>query len=89
MCFQGSTCHQCRQKTIDTKTICRNQECMGVRGQVRHTCCLILVYEGRLKEHSIQRQLPLKRKDFGLIPCGETENSILNLLITCGINVNT
>ncbi|XP_004626615.2 cell division cycle-associated 7-like protein [Octodon degus] len=23
----GNTCHQCRQKTIDTKTVCRNQSC--------------------------------------------------------------
>ena len=82
MCFQGSTCHQCRQKTIDTKTICRNQECMGVRGQVRHTCCLILLYEGRLKEHSIQRQ-------FWPYTLWREGNSILILLITFGININT
>ncbi|NXL89133.1 CDA7L protein, partial [Alectura lathami] len=34
----GSTCHQCRQKTIDTKTICRNQSCGGVRGQFCGPC---------------------------------------------------
>ncbi|NXC68210.1 CDA7L protein, partial [Anhinga anhinga] len=34
----GSTCHQCRQKTIDTKTICRNQGCGGVRGQFCGPC---------------------------------------------------
>nr|XP_034991046.1 cell division cycle-associated protein 7 isoform X2 [Zootoca vivipara] len=34
----GSTCHQCRQKTIDTKTNCRNPECMGVRGQFCGPC---------------------------------------------------
>ncbi|XP_067865026.1 cell division cycle-associated 7-like protein isoform X2 [Heterodontus francisci] len=34
----GSTCHQCRQKTIDTKTICRNQDCSGVRGQFCGPC---------------------------------------------------
>ena len=32
--IQGSTCHQCRQKTDDLKTICRNTQCAGVRGQV-------------------------------------------------------
>ena len=32
---QGTTCHQCRQKTDDLKTICRNTQCAGVRGQVR------------------------------------------------------
>lgn len=35
---QGSTCHQCRQKTIDTKTNCRNPECVGVRGQFCGPC---------------------------------------------------
>ncbi|CAH0384143.1 unnamed protein product [Bemisia tabaci] len=35
---QGSTCHQCRQKTLDTKTICRSQDCNGVRGQFCGPC---------------------------------------------------
>lgn len=35
---QGNTCHQCRQKTIDTKTVCRNQGCGGVRGQFCGPC---------------------------------------------------
>ncbi|XP_063500786.1 cell division cycle-associated protein 7 isoform X3 [Symphalangus syndactylus] len=34
----GSTCHQCRQKTIDTKTNCRNPDCWGVRGQFCGPC---------------------------------------------------
>uniref|UniRef100_A0A8C2UTJ5 Cell division cycle associated 7 n=1 Tax=Chinchilla lanigera TaxID=34839 RepID=A0A8C2UTJ5_CHILA len=34
----GSTCHQCRQKTIDTKTNCRNPECWGIRGQFCGPC---------------------------------------------------
>lgn len=34
----GSTCHQCRQKTIDTKTVCRNGGCGGVRGQFCGPC---------------------------------------------------
>ncbi|XP_061827594.2 cell division cycle-associated protein 7a isoform X1 [Nerophis lumbriciformis] len=34
----GSTCHQCRQKTIDTKTNCRHEECVGVRGQFCGPC---------------------------------------------------
>ncbi|KAG5856709.1 cell division cycle-associated 7-like protein isoform X1 [Anguilla anguilla] len=34
----GSTCHQCRQKTIDTKTVCRNPNCWGVRGQFCGPC---------------------------------------------------
>ncbi|KAM8857032.1 cell division cycle-associated protein 7a [Synchiropus picturatus] len=34
----GSTCHQCRQKTVDTKTCCRNPDCVGVRGQFCGPC---------------------------------------------------
>lgn len=34
----GSTCHQCRQKTTDTKTCCRHPECVGVRGQFCGPC---------------------------------------------------
>ncbi|KAJ8352085.1 hypothetical protein SKAU_G00235610 [Synaphobranchus kaupii] len=34
----GSTCHQCRQKTIDTKTNCHNPDCVGVRGQFCGPC---------------------------------------------------
>ncbi|KAK2153371.1 hypothetical protein LSH36_299g01003 [Paralvinella palmiformis] len=34
----GSSCHQCRQKTFDMKTVCRNAECVGVRGQFCGPC---------------------------------------------------
>ncbi|XP_005109141.1 cell division cycle-associated 7-like protein [Aplysia californica] len=34
----GSTCHQCRQKTNDMKTICRSEDCTGVRGQFCGPC---------------------------------------------------
>lgn len=34
----GTTCHQCRQKTDDLKTICRNQDCYGTRGQFCGPC---------------------------------------------------
>ena len=34
----GTTCHQCRQKTDDLKTICRNTACFGVRGQFCGPC---------------------------------------------------
>merc|ERR1719295_2308583 len=27
----GTSCHQCRQKTLDTKTYCRSGHCHGVR----------------------------------------------------------
>ncbi|KAJ8687658.1 hypothetical protein QAD02_023452 [Eretmocerus hayati] len=36
----GSACHQCRQKTIDKKTICRSGTCYGVRGQFCGPCLL-------------------------------------------------
>lgn len=35
---QGTSCHQCRQKTLDTKTICRSADCFGVRGQFCGPC---------------------------------------------------
>lgn len=34
----GTTCHQCRQKTDDLKTVCRNEECHGTRGQFCGPC---------------------------------------------------
>ncbi|XP_014278179.1 cell division cycle-associated 7-like protein [Halyomorpha halys] len=34
----GSTCHQCRQKTVDVKSICRNKNCVGIRGQFCGFC---------------------------------------------------
>ncbi|NXJ75963.1 CDA7L protein, partial [Trogon melanurus] len=34
----GGTCHQCRQKTMDTRGGCRNQGCGGVRGQLGGPC---------------------------------------------------
>lgn len=37
--LRGSTCHQCRQKTIDTKTVCHNKNCSGAtRGQFCGPC---------------------------------------------------
>ncbi|XP_013792150.1 cell division cycle-associated 7-like protein [Limulus polyphemus] len=37
-CNNGTTCHQCRQKTKDMKTICRSETCVGVRGQFCGPC---------------------------------------------------
>ncbi|KAJ7383994.1 Cell division cycle-associated protein 7 [Desmophyllum pertusum] len=34
----GTTCHQCRQKTDDLKTACRSKSCYGVRGQFCGPC---------------------------------------------------
>ncbi|KAG5836504.1 hypothetical protein ANANG_G00256020 [Anguilla anguilla] len=34
----GSTCHQCRQKTVDTKTCCRDEGCRGIQGQFCGPC---------------------------------------------------
>ena len=34
----GTTCHQCRQKTSDVKTVCRSGNCAGVRGMFCGVC---------------------------------------------------
>ncbi|KAI4470600.1 hypothetical protein MML48_1g02483 [Holotrichia oblita] len=34
----GTSCHQCRQKTLDSKTYCRSGNCVGVRGQFCGVC---------------------------------------------------
>lgn len=34
----GTSCHQCRQKTDDLKSICRSELCIGVRGQFCGPC---------------------------------------------------
>jgi len=34
----GTCCHQCRQKTTDTKTVCRSGVCTGLRGQFCGSC---------------------------------------------------
>ena len=36
--INGTTCHQCRQKTIDQKTVCHNVNCEGTRGQFCGPC---------------------------------------------------
>ncbi|XP_050545497.1 uncharacterized protein LOC126907882 [Daktulosphaira vitifoliae] len=35
---KGTTCHQCRQKTLDQKSYCRYKECRGVRGMFCGFC---------------------------------------------------
>ncbi|KAF5281214.1 hypothetical protein FQR65_LT14829 [Abscondita terminalis] len=34
----GTTCHQCRQCSADTKTFCRNRKCTGINGQLCGPC---------------------------------------------------
>lgn len=34
----GTSCHQCQQKTMDQKTCCRNVNCVGTRGQFCGVC---------------------------------------------------
>jgi len=34
----GTSCHQCRQKTMDTKTVCRSGTCRGVQGAFCGVC---------------------------------------------------
>ena len=38
--INGTCCHQCRQKTMDTKSCCRNEKCVGLRGQFCGPCLL-------------------------------------------------
>ncbi|XP_030756304.1 cell division cycle-associated protein 7-like [Sitophilus oryzae] len=35
---EGTTCHQCRQKTLDQKTCCRSKECTGIQGMFCGVC---------------------------------------------------
>ena len=44
----GTSCHQCRQKTTDMKTICRSGECVGVRGQFCGRCLLLRYENGQI-----------------------------------------
>ena len=34
----GTSCHQCRQKTLDVKTVCRSGRCVGGRGMFCGVC---------------------------------------------------
>uniref|UniRef100_A0A3Q0SWU0 Cell division cycle associated 7b n=1 Tax=Amphilophus citrinellus TaxID=61819 RepID=A0A3Q0SWU0_AMPCI len=36
--FLSCSCHQCRQKTLDTKTVCRSGFCVGAKGQFCGPC---------------------------------------------------
>lgn len=47
--INGTSCHQCRQKTLDTKTVCRSGECVGIRGQFCGPCL-----QGRYGENAIE-----------------------------------
>lgn len=47
--IRGTCCHQCRQKTVDTKTVCRSGECIGVRGQFCGPCL-----RGRYGESAVE-----------------------------------
>ncbi|KAI4477908.1 hypothetical protein M0804_012388 [Polistes exclamans] len=57
----GTSCHQCRQKTMDTKTICRSGECIGTRGQFCGPCL-----QGRYGEDVIKA---LKNPKWACPPC--------------------
>ncbi|CAD1468907.1 unnamed protein product, partial [Heterotrigona itama] len=57
----GLCCHQCRQKTLDTKTVCRSGECFGIRGQFCGPCL-----KGRYGEDIIAA---LKDPNWACPPC--------------------
>nr|XP_044624635.1 cell division cycle-associated protein 7 isoform X1 [Equus asinus] len=65
----GSTCHQCRQKTIDTKTNCRNPECWGVRGQFCGPC--------------LRNRYGEEVKDALLDPVGALRDGPMGLKVSC------
>ncbi|XP_076758523.1 uncharacterized protein LOC143427902 [Xylocopa sonorina] len=59
--INGTSCHQCRQKTLDTKTVCRSGECIGIRGQFCGPCL-----RGRYGESAVEA---LKDPDWACPPC--------------------
>lgn len=59
--IRGTSCHQCRQKTLDTKTVCRSGECIGARGQFCGPCL-----RGRYGENAVEA---LKDPDWACPPC--------------------
>lgn len=64
--INGTCCHQCRQKTRDTKTICRSGECIGVRGQFCGPCLM-----GRYGESAIDA---LRDPHWSCPPCRDLCN---------------
>ncbi|XP_069705625.1 cell division cycle-associated protein 7-like isoform X2 [Periplaneta americana] len=58
---RGTCCHQCRQKTLDTKTMCRSGNCIGVRGQFCGPCL-----KNRYGESA---EKALKDPDWACPPC--------------------
>ncbi|XP_024221226.1 cell division cycle-associated protein 7 isoform X1 [Bombus impatiens] len=59
--INGTCCHQCRQKTLDTKTVCRSGECIGLRGQFCGPCL-----KGRYGESAVDA---LKDPNWVCPPC--------------------
>ena len=59
--INGTCCHQCRQKTLDTKTVCRSGECVGLRGQFCGPCL-----KGRYGESAVDA---LKDPNWACPPC--------------------
>ncbi|KAL2720506.1 cell division cycle-associated protein 7-like [Vespula squamosa] len=62
----GTCCHQCRQKTLDTKTVCRSGECIGIRGQFCGPCL-----QGRYGESAIEA---LQDPNWACPPCRDLCN---------------
>ncbi|XP_035724901.1 cell division cycle-associated protein 7-like [Vespa mandarinia] len=62
----GTSCHQCRQKTLDTKTVCRSGECIGIRGQFCGPCL-----QGRYGESAVEA---LQDPNWACPPCRDLCN---------------
>nr|XP_033324850.1 cell division cycle-associated protein 7-like [Megalopta genalis] len=63
---KGTCCHQCRQKTLDTKTVCRSGVCIGIRGQFCGPCL-----RGRYGESALDA---LKDPNWACPPCRDLCN---------------
>merc|ERR1712029_1021297 len=62
----GTSCHQCRQKTLDTKTICRSGFCVGVRGAFCGVCLL--------NRYGEKARVALKDPEWACPPCNNRCN---------------
>ncbi|CDQ91080.1 unnamed protein product [Oncorhynchus mykiss] len=73
----GSTCHQCRQKTLDTKTVCRSGVCIGGKGQFCGPCL-----RNRYGEDVHTALLDPVSTHTGLLDLVSTHTALLDLVST-------
>lgn len=97
MSLQGSSCHQCRQKTLDTKTICRSGFCVGAKGQFCGPClknrygedvCTVLLDpvsadKRETNQHFSCLNIPTSLQETQQNITYQTQHSIMWLLMIC------